>query len=295
MEQSVGKPERLRKPEWMKRPLPRSVGLVPVKNMLREQKLVTVCEEARCPNIGECFSHKTATFMILGDTCTRKCGFCAVTKGRPDQLDPHEPERLADTVARLELRHAVITSVNRDDLQDGGANHWAQVIRAVRQRCPATTVEVLTPDFQGRMWQVDIVLAANPQVYNHNIETVPSHYLRVRPGARYQRSMDLLQHVKTQRPEIMTKSGIMLGLGETRDEVLQVFRDLRAHGVNILTVGQYLQPAPGKLPIERYVTPQEFDDYKYEAMLMGFDTVASGTYVRSSYNAQESFLEALGR
>ena len=279
------------KPAWMKRPLPRSVGLRPMKNMLRELKLVTVCEEARCPNAPECFSRGTSTFMILGDVCTRKCGFCAVSKGRPLPPAPDEPGRVAEAVRLLKLRHAVITSVDRDDLKDGGATHWAATIAAVKQAAPATTVEVLTPDFQGKEWQIDLVIAAAPHVYNHNIETVPSQYLRVRPGARYERSLSLLQRVASKCKDTRAKSGIMLGLGETRAEVLQVFRDLRDHGVEILTVGQYLAPtAEGKLPITRFIPPEEFDNYRYEAMLMGFSSVAAGPYVRSSYHAEESFL-----
>jgi len=278
----------------MKRALPKGVGQAPMTGMLRDLKLVTVCEEAKCPNLSECFAHGTSTFMICGDTCTRKCGFCAVNKARPDALNPHEPDNVAEAVSRLKLKHAVITSVNRDDLRDGGSTHWAQVVRAVKARNPETTVEVLTPDFQGKAAQIDAVIDARPHVYNHNIETVPSHYLRVRPGARYERSLQLLQRVKQRAPEIMTKSGIMLGLGETREEVLQVFRDLRAHDVDILTVGQYLSPGAGKLPIERYIRPEEFADLKYEAMLMGFSSIAAGTYVRSSYNAHETFIDAVG-
>lgn len=284
--------QTLRKPAWMKRPLPRSVGQTPLTALLREKRLVTVCEEARCPNRAECFSHGTATFMILGDICTRRCGFCAVGKGRPQAPSADEPERVAGAVAKMNLRHVVITSVNRDDLKDGGAGHWATVVCAVRVGGGAITIEVLTPDFMGHLWQVDMVTDSGPDVYNHNIETVPSHYLRVRPGARYERSLELLAHVKRRAPKMLTKSGIMLGLGETRAEVLQVMRDLRVHGVDILTVGQYLQPAPDKLPIARFAPPEEFADYKYEGMLMGFSSVASGPYVRSSYNAAETFLDA---
>ncbi len=278
----------------MKRRLPRSVGQQPLTGLLRDLDLVTVCEEARCPNRSECFAHGTATFMILGDTCTRKCGFCAVTKGIPKAPDPDEPKRLAEAVRRMGLRHAVITSVNRDDLKDGGSNHWAAVVRETRKLNPTTSIEVLTPDFLGHLDQVDTLLNAGPDVYNHNIETVPSHYLRVRPAARYERSLRLLAHVKHSSPKTLTKSGLMLGLGEMRAEVLQVLRDLRANKVDMITIGQYLQPAPGKLLIERFVSPQEFEDYRYEAMLMGFSSVASGPYIRSSYNASETFLDAVG-
>ncbi len=284
----------LRKPAWMKRKLPSSFGQKPVEKLLRDLNLVTVCEEARCPNRSECFSHKTATFMLLGDTCTRKCRFCSVTKGKPQEPDSSEPAHLAEAVKRLGLKHVVLTSVNRDDLKDGGAQHWARCIQAIRTQNPAISIEVLTPDFQGRQWQIDIVSDAKPEVYNHNIETVPSHYLRVRPGARYERSLALLRSVKERHPNILTKSGIMLGLGETKAEVLQVFRDLRQAKVDILTVGQYLQPNSKSLPIQRYIPPEEFQEYKYKAMLMGFSSIASGTYIRSSYNAAETFLDALG-
>lgn len=285
--------ERLKKPDWMKRKLPRAVGQAPLTGMLRDLNLVTVCEEARCPNLNECFSHRTATFMILGDICTRKCGFCAVATGVPRAPDPHEPANLAEAIRRMGLRHAVITSVNRDDLDDGGANHWKSVIERAKALNPTTTIEVLTPDFKGIEWQADLVIEAQPAVYNHNIETTERLTKRVRVGARYETSLKLLRYVKERAPEMQTKSGIMLGLGEEYEEVIQTFRDLRDAGVDILTVGQYLQPSSKHLPIERYVTPKEFDDLKYEAMMMGFSTVASGTYVRSSYNAEETFLDAI--
>ncbi len=281
---------RLRKPEWLKRALPASGGQKPLENLLQDKGLVTVCEEARCPNKAECYSHGTATFMILGDVCTRRCAFCSVGKGRPLPPDPTEPARLADAVAAMKLTHVVITSVDRDDLHDGGSNHWASVVREVKQRFPEVIVEVLTPDFQGRKDQIDRVVEAKPRVFNHNVETVPALYRRIRPGSIYERSLELLRHVKQRDGSMTTKSGVMLGLGETRDELRVVMKDLRAAGVDMLTVGQYLRPSGQCAEVVRYVPPAEFSEIKQEALAMGFPLVASGPFVRSSYNAREQFL-----
>ena len=281
---------RLRKPEWLKRALPASGGQKPLENLLQDKGLVTVCEEARCPNKAECYSHGTATFMILGDVCTRRCAFCSVGKGRPLPPDPSEPARLADAVAAMKLTHVVITSVDRDDLHDGGSNHWASVVREVKQRFPEVIVEVLTPDFQGRKDQIDRVVEAKPRVFNHNVETVPALYRRIRPGSIYERSLELLRHVKQRDGSMTTKSGVMLGLGETRDELRVVMKDLRAAGVDMLTVGQYLRPSGQCAEVVRYVPPAEFSEIKQEALAMGFPLVASGPFVRSSYNAREQFL-----
>ncbi len=281
---------RLRKPEWLKRALPASGGQKPLENLLQDKGLVTVCEEARCPNKAECYSHGTATFMILGDVCTRRCAFCSVGKGRPLPPDPTEPARLADAVAAMKLTHVVITSVDRDDLHDGGSNHWASVVREVKQRFPEVIVEVLTPDFQGRKDQIDRVVEAKPRVFNHNVETVPALYRRIRPGSIYERSLELLRHVKQRDGSMTTKSGVMLGLGETRDELRIVMKDLRAAGVDMLTVGQYLKPAGQCAEVVRYVPPAEFSEIKQEALAMGFPLVASGPFVRSSYDAREQFL-----
>jgi lipoic acid synthetase len=251
-------------------------------------RLHTVCESAACPNVGECWNHRTATFMILGNVCTRRCGFCAVEKGAPLPVDYDEPRRVAEAVTAMGLRFAVITSVNRDDRADGGAELFALTIRAVRERIPGCGVEVLTPDFQGNLAAVETVLAAVPEVFNHNTETVPRLYRQVRLGARYERSLEVLSHAARTSPAIPTKSGLMLGLGETSDEVLAVMRDLRAAGVQILTVGQYLRPSPHHLPIVRYVRPSEFDDFRRAGYTMGFTHVESGPLVRSSYHAANS-------
>jgi lipoic acid synthetase len=252
---------------------------------MRGLELHTVCEEARCPNIGECWQARTATFMILGDTCTRACGFCAVKTGRPGVLDLGEPIRVAEAVERMGLHHAVITSVNRDELEDGGAAIFAGTIRQIRKRIPKCNIEVLIPDFMGDEAALSTVMRARPDILNHNIETVPSLYPQVRPKGRYPRSLELLQRAKRMDATVYTKSGIMLGLGEEIDEVIQVFRDLRAHDVEILTVGQYLRPTPNHLPIARYVTPDEFAMLKVEALKLGFRHVESGPLVRSSYHA----------
>lgn len=279
-----------RKPDWLKRPLPASGGQKPLETMLRDKGLVTVCEEARCPNKSECYSHGTATFMILGDVCTRHCAFCSVGKGKPLPPDPTEPQRLAEAVGAMNLLHVVITSVDRDDLRDGGSSHWAAVVNEVRVRFPQVIVEVLTPDFQGRKEQIDRVVEARPKVFNHNIETVPALYSRIRPGSIYERSLDLLRHVKQRDERMTTKSGVMLGLGETREELRRVLRDMREARVDMVTIGQYLKPAANCAEVVRYVPPQEFAEIKEEALEMGFDSVASAPFVRSSYNAKEQFL-----
>ncbi|WP_175779620.1 lipoyl synthase [Burkholderia anthina] len=276
----------LRKPEWIRAAFPGSREVMALKQVLREQKLHTVCEEASCPNLGECFSHGTATFMIMGDICTRRCPFCDVGHGRPLPLDPDEPARLAETIAAMRLKYVVITSVDRDDLRDGGAAHFAACIRDARQVSPALKIEALTPDFRGRLdVALDLLAASPPDVFNHNLETVPRLYREARPGADYQHSLDLLQAVKQALPHVSTKSGLMLGLGEQIDEVEQVMRDLRAHGVDMLTLGQYLQPTRHHLPVKRFVTPAEFAQLRERALALGFGQVASGPMVRSSYHA----------
>jgi lipoic acid synthetase len=259
---------------------------------MREQSLHTVCEEARCPNIGECWSRGTATFMILGDTCTRSCGFCAVKTGRPEGLDTQEPRRVALAIQRMGLKHAVITSVNRDELPDGGAGIFAETIRWTRRLSPETTIEVLIPDFKGDWEALATVLRAEPEILNHNIESVPRLYRTVRPQAVYERSLELLRRARELDPGAVTKSGVMVGLGETKAELLQVFRDLAANHVDVLTVGQYLQPTPHHLAIQRYYHPGEFAELKAEALAMGFRHVESGPLVRSSYHAEEQAAEA---
>ncbi len=278
----------LPKPAWIRVQLPQSERFRAVKQVLREAQLHTVCEEASCPNIGECFGKGTATFMVLGDLCTRRCPFCDVAHGRPLPPDPLESQHLADTVARLRLKYVVITSVDRDDLRDGGAGHFADCIRAVRVRSPQTQIEVLTPDFRGRAdLALDILAADPPDVMNHNLETVPRLYRQARPGADYAHSLRLLQSFKQRCPAVPTKSGLMLGLGETDDEVLAVLRDLRIHGVDMLTVGQYLQPRPGNLAVQRYAAPSQFDALALQARAMGFAHAACGPLVRSSYHADQ--------
>jgi lipoyl synthase len=257
-----------------------------IKQLLRQQKLHTVCEEASCPNLPECFGGGTATFMIMGDICTRRCPFCDVAHGRPKPLDVDEPRHLAESVAALKLKYVVVTSVDRDDLRDSGAAHFSACIQAVREQCPATRIEILVPDFRGRM---DVALTAltqtPPDVFNHNLENVPRLYREIRPGSDYKWSLDLLKKYKAANPAVPTKSGLMLGLGETNEEVLEVMRDLRAHDVNMLTLGQYLQPSKNHLPVKRWVTPAEFDDFRVQGEAMGFSNVASGPMVRSSYHA----------
>jgi lipoyl synthase len=275
-----------RLPSWLKRALPRANGNHFTHELLRELRLETVCENARCPNRPECYARRTATFMILGNICTRPCGFCSVPRGQPEDLEADEPERVAEAAARLGLRHVVITSVTRDDLPDGGADHFYRCILAVRERTGAV-IEVLTPDFLGDERAIDRVLEACPEVYNHNMETVPRLYKKVRGRADYQRSLDLLAYVKQQRSATITKSGLMLGLGESTEEFLDVLADLRAAGCDNLTLGQYLAPTLKHLPVARYLPPQEFDALAVLARSMGFAQVASGPFVRSSYHAEE--------
>lgn len=278
-------PERRQaKPEWLKISIPAGEEFARLKRLMREQKLHTVCEEARCPNVAECWNAGTATFMILGDVCTRSCGFCNVKTGRPTWLDPDEPRRVAEAVRTMGVRHAVITSVNRDELPDGGAEIFAETIRRTRELNPGVTVEVLIPDFQGEKWALDIVLKERPDILNHNIETVPRLYRRVRPQAKYDRSLQIIRWSKD--AGMVTKSGIMVGLGETPDEVLQVMGDLRAAGCDIMTIGQYLQPTSDHLPVDRFVTLEEFAMYRNEGLAMGFRQVESGPLVRSSYHAE---------
>jgi lipoic acid synthetase len=278
-----------RKPAWIRVKAPGSAVYRETERIVRDNGLVTVCQEASCPNIGECWSRKHATFMILGDTCTRACAFCNVRTGLPGPLDADEPEKVADATARLGLKHAVVTSVDRDDLDDGGAAHFAAVIAAIRARCPATTIEVLTPDFLRKEGALETVVAARPDVYNHNLETVPSLYLAVRPGARYFHSVRLLQRVKELDGKMFTKSGIMVGLGESRHEVLQVMDDLRSAEVDFLTIGQYLQPTRRHFPVKDFVTPDAFKAYETTAYAKGFLMVAASPLTRSSHHAGEDF------
>jgi lipoic acid synthetase len=279
----------LRKPDWIRVKAPVSKGYAATLAIVRENGLHTVCEEAGCPNIGECWEKKHATFMILGDTCTRACAFCNVKTGLPGPLDPSEPAHVADATLKLGLAHVVVTSVDRDDLDDGGAGHFAATIRAIRARCPATTIEVLTPDFLRKDGALEQVVAARPDVFNHNLETVPSRYLAVRPGARYFASLRLLQSVKEIDPGMFTKSGIMVGLGEARNEVLQVMDDMRSADVDFLTIGQYLQPTRKHHPVMRFVPPQEFEALKTVAFAKGFLMVSSSPLTRSSHHAGEDF------
>ena len=276
------------RPRWLRAPAPAGENYRNLKRLVESLKLHTVCESAACPNVGECWNRRTATFMILGNVCTRRCGFCAVQKGGPLPVDYDEPRRVAEACAALGLKFAVITSVNRDDRKDGGAELFAMTIRAIRERVPGCGVEVLVPDFQGSHSAMDIVLDAAPEILNHNTETVPRLYRQVRLGARYERSLDMLAYVKQARPGTPTKSGLMLGLGETIDEVLGVMRDLRSSQVDILTLGQYLRPSPKHLPILRYVTIDEFDELKRRGYHMGFRHVESGPLVRSSYHASDA-------
>ena len=274
------------RPAWLKVRLPTGPTYENLRRLMRSKELHTVCEEAHCPNMAECWGAGTATFMILGDTCTRSCGFCAVKTGRPGGVDADEPRRVGEAVAQMALGHAVVTSVNRDELPDGGAEIFADTIREIRRQSPATTVEVLIPDFVGRPESLDAVLAARPEILNHNVETVPRLYPRVRPQAKYERSLEVLRRTKERAPELVCKSGIMVGLGETHDEVVATMRDIASQGTDILTVGQYLRPSPVHLPIERYWTPSEFDDLRDTGMTMGFRHVEAGPLVRSSYHAE---------
>jgi lipoic acid synthetase len=277
----------VKRPGWIRAPAPTGENYQDVRTLIESLRLHTVCESARCPNVGECWNHRTATFMILGNVCTRRCGFCAISKGGPLPVDYDEPRRVAEAAAALNLRYAVVTSVNRDDRKDGGAELFALTIRAIRERQPGCKVEVLIPDFQGSHAAMDMVIDAAPDVLNHNTETVPRLYRQVRLGARYERSLEILAYSKKVRPDIPTKSGVMLGLGELIDEVLQVMRDLRAHDVDILTIGQYLRPSQKHLPVIRYATPEEFADLRRAGQEMGFAHVESGPLVRSSYHAAE--------
>jgi lipoic acid synthetase len=279
----------LKKPDWIRVKAPLSKGYGETRAIVRANGLHTVCEEAGCPNIGECWDKKHATFMIMGDTCTRACAFCNVKTGLPGPLDANEPLRVADATAKLGLKHVVVTSVDRDDLDDGGAAHFASVIRAIRAQCPATTIEVLTPDFLRKEGALETVVAARPDLFNHNLETVPSKYLTVRPGARYFASLRLLQRVKEINPTIFSKSGIMVGFGEERSEILQVMDDLRAADVDFLTIGQYLQPTRKHHPVERFVPPDEFKAYATVAYAKGFLMVSSSPLTRSSHHAGEDF------
>lgn len=285
----------LRKPSWIRVRIPSGNAVQQLKSKLRENRLVTVCEDASCPNIHECFSHGTATFMIMGEVCTRRCSFCDVAHGRPKPLDADEPRRLAETIADMRLKYVVITSVDRDDLRDGGARHFVDCIRETRAAVPGIRIEVLTPDFRGkgRMERaLEILATAPPDVFNHNVETVPELYRNVRPGADYQWSLTLLRKFKAQHPEVSTKSGIMLGLGESMAQVEGTLRDLRAHDVDMITIGQYLQPSPAHHPLMRYWTPDEFKQLEDFGYALGFSHVASGPMVRSSYHADRSAKEA---
>ena len=277
------------KPAWLKRRLPSGPVYEQVCNLLQEVHLHTVCQEARCPNMWECFSQKTATFLILGDRCTRNCGFCAVVHGPATPLDSEEPSRVAEAVEKMALQYVVITSVTRDDLSDGGAGIFAATIKHIRERIPGTSIEVLTPDFMGDIRCIKKIILARPDVFNHNVETVPRLYSLVRPQADYQRSLNVLEIAKNIDPDIITKSGIMLGLGEKEIEVLEAFQDLLSVRCNILTIGQYLQPTKQHLPVMRFVPPEEFQKLRDEAIRMGFDEVAAGPFVRSSYHAKELF------
>ena len=278
----------LRKPPWIRAKSPADPAVSRLKDVLRENRLHTVCEEASCPNIGECFSGGTATFMIMGDICTRRCPFCDVAHGRPDPLDADEPENLGRTIQAMGLRYVVVTSVDRDDLRDGGAEHFAQCIEAIRRHNPAIRIEVLVPDFRGRMDRaLDILIKSPPDVFNHNLETVPSLYRKVRPGSDYAWSLNLLKRFKALHPEVATKSGLMLGVGEEISEVEQVMRNLREHDCDMLTLGQYLQPSVHHLPLDRYVHPDEFERLGELGYALGFSHVASGPMVRSSYHADQ--------
>lgn len=277
-----------RKPEWLKVRMYATPEVRRIKDTLRTRKLHTVCEEAACPNLGECFNGGTATFMIMGDICTRRCPFCDVAHGRPNVLNQDEPRELAEAIADMRLKYVVITSVDRDDLRDGGAQHFADCISETRKRMDSIEIEVLVPDFRGRMdVALDILEQTPPDVFNHNLETVPALYRKVRPGADYQWSLDLLKQYKDRCPDVLTKSGLMLGVGETKEEVVEVMKDLRAHNVDMLTLGQYMQPSKNHLPIDRWVHPDEFDELRVIAEEMGFKHVASGPLVRSSYHADK--------
>jgi len=286
--------ERVKKPDWIRTRVSNDPKVTEIKRMMRELKLSSVCEEASCPNLSECFSHGTATFMIMGDICTRRCPFCDVAHGRPNPLDPDEPTNLATAIGKLDLKYVVITSVDRDDLRDGGAGHFDACIRAVREASPGIQIEVLVPDYRGRMDMALEAMSHNPpDVFNHNLETVPRLYKQCRPGSDYQWSLNLLKNHKARFPDVPTKSGLMLGLGEEREEVEAVMRDMREHNVNMLTLGQYLQPSLDHLPVMRFVHPDEFNELKEVGMKMGFSHVASGPMVRSSYHADRQAAAAI--
>ena len=280
---------QIKKPEWLRVRVSGSDKFLETKKILKESKIVTVCEEANCPNISECWQKKHATFMIMGDTCTRACAFCNVKTGLPEKLDVFEPYKISQAVKKMNLSHVVITSVDRDDLVDGGADHFVKTISAIRKISPQTTVEILTPDFLRKDNAIDILLTESPDVFNHNLETVPRLYLSIRPGARYFNSLRLLNDIKEKNPDIFTKSGLMLGLGEQKKEVMQVMDDLRAAKVDFLTLGQYLQPTKKHAPVDRYVTPEEFESYKIIAESKGFLMVSSSPLTRSSHHAEEDF------
>lgn len=278
----------LRKPDWIRVRIPASPEVERIKKLLRKNKLSTVCEEANCPNLSECFSGGTATFMIMGDICTRRCPFCDVGHGKPNPLNPDEPKNLAEAIAEMSLKYVVITSVDRDDLRDGGAQHFADCIREARALSPNLEIEVLTPDFRGRMdIALDILEREPPDVFNHNLETVPRLYLQARPGANFKWSLELLKQYKARRPEVLTKSGLMVGLGETKEEIIEVMHQMREHDIDMLTIGQYLQPSKDHLPVLRYVEPAEFDEYTAIAKELGFKRAACGPLVRSSYHADK--------
>lgn len=281
----------LPKPDWIRVKAPQSKGYHETYSLMRNLKLNTVCEEAACPNIGECWQKKHATFMILGSVCTRACAFCNIKTGRPDQLDPHEPENLAIAVKETGLKHVVITSVDRDDLEDGGASHFVACIKELREKAPHTTIEILTPDFMRKPGALEMVVAAKPDVFNHNIETVPSLYPKIRPGARYFHSLNLLHKVKQLDPTIFTKSGIMVGIGEKKHEVVQIMDDFRSANIDFITIGQYLQPTLRHAPIDRFVTPDEFKYYERIAKAKGFLMVSASPLTRSSHHAGEDFIK----
>lgn len=291
MKHQSNTPVRIRKPDWLRQRLPSGPDFEKIKGMIRKDRLHTVCQEAGCPNIWECFSHHTATFLIMGSRCTRNCRFCAVTEGPLEPPDPEEPARVASVARQMELKYVVVTSVTRDDLPDGGAGIFAETIEKIRQEIPAVCVEVLIPDFQGDKEALETVLNAHPDVLNHNVETVPRLYPEVRPQADYRRSLGLIQHAHEYDPALLTKSGLMLGLGENRTEISRTLEDMLKAGCRMLTLGQYLQPSKDHLPVKRYIPPEEFEEWRKTALQMGFVEVASGPFVRSSYHARELFQE----
>mgnify|MGYP001248960733 CR=1 FL=1 len=286
---NIKKITRKPKPDWLRVKAPNSEGFYQTRSLMRDLNLNTVCEEAACPNIGECWTKKHATIMILGDICTRACAFCNIKTGKPNKIDIMEPQNVAEAISKMMLKHVVITSVDRDDLEDGGASHWVRVINAVKNKSPNTTIEVLTPDFRKKIGSTDLVAKASPDVFNHNLETVPRLYRKIRPGARYFTSLRLLERVKEVNDKVFTKSGIMVGLGETKDEVLQVMDDLRSAKVDFLTIGQYLQPTERHAVVDRFVTPDEFNYFSTQATARGFTMVSATPLTRSSYHADEDF------